>query len=102
MVFGTNSEIDGQIVKVVKLLPPGAKVLIRVNGVVLQSTINDSHIPTWQLGEYLVYTQRKFEIDVIPDRFLRPIRNPGDDEADESKAWLPPIPSVTKEEVCIS
>lgn len=24
---------------------------------------------------------------------LRPIRNPGDDETDESHAWLPPVPT---------
>lgn len=28
----------------------------------------------------------------IGDRFLRPIRDPGDDAVDESAAWLPPVP----------
>jgi len=27
-----------------------------------------------------------------PDFRLRPIRDPGDDAVDESKAWLPPVP----------
>jgi hypothetical protein len=26
------------------------------------------------------------------DRHLRPIRDPGDDATDESRAWLPPVP----------
>jgi len=29
------------------------------------------------------------------DSHLRPIRNPGDDAADESKSWLPPVPLPT-------
>lgn len=29
------------------------------------------------------------------DDHLRPIRNPGDDAVDESKAWLPPVPLPT-------
>lgn len=31
------------------------------------------------------------------DRCLHPIRDPGDDAADESKAWLPPVPLPTIE-----
>jgi hypothetical protein len=31
------------------------------------------------------------------DHELRPIRDPGDDAADESHAWLPPVPTTTKE-----
>ena len=27
----------------------------------------------------------------LPDAWLRPIRDPGDDAADESAAWLPPV-----------
>jgi hypothetical protein len=34
---------------------------------------------------------------VIPDEYLKPIRDPGDDATDESKAWLPPVPTTTKE-----
>ena len=30
------------------------------------------------------------------DRFLRPIRDPGDDARDESWAYLPPVPTTTK------
>lgn len=48
----------------------------------------------WVLAEPLVieldgvqYVVRGFADDV-----LRPIRNPGDDAVDESKAWLPPVP----------
>jgi hypothetical protein len=29
------------------------------------------------------------------DSYLRPIRDPGDDAVDESKAWLPPVPLPT-------
>lgn len=35
--------------------------------------------------------------DDIADSQLRPIRDPGDDAQDESKAWLPPVPTQTKE-----
>lgn len=28
----------------------------------------------------------------VPDAWLRPIRDPGDDAIDESAAWLPPVP----------
>lgn len=34
---------------------------------------------------------------VIPDAWLRPIRDPGDDAVDESLAWLSPVPSTQKE-----
>lgn len=34
------------------------------------------------------------EVD-IPDAWLRPIRDHGDDAVDESKAWLPPVPLPT-------
>lgn len=30
-----------------------------------------------------------------PDHQLRPIRDPGEDAVDESKAWLPPVPLPT-------
>jgi hypothetical protein len=33
----------------------------------------------------------------IADASLRPIRDPGDDAQDESKAWLPPVPTQHKE-----
>jgi hypothetical protein len=33
----------------------------------------------------------------LDDSHLRPIRDPGDDAADESHAWLPPVPTATKE-----
>lgn len=33
----------------------------------------------------------------IPDKDLRPIRDPGDDAKDESLDWLPPVPSTQKE-----
>lgn len=32
-----------------------------------------------------------------PDEYIRPLRDPGEDAQDESKAWLPPVPSTTKE-----
>lgn len=31
--------------------------------------------------------------DAARDKNLRPIRDPGDDAIDESKAWLPPVPT---------
>lgn len=34
---------------------------------------------------------------IQPDDRLRPIRDPGDDAVDESKAWLPPVPTKTRE-----
>lgn len=47
--------------------------------------------PAWS------YAGRRFRADgmtcaAIPDRWLRPIRDPGDDAVDESHAWLPPVP----------
>lgn len=33
----------------------------------------------------------------VRDANLRPIRDPGDDAVDESRAWLPPVPTPTKE-----
>lgn len=33
----------------------------------------------------------------LSDGQMRPIRDPGDDATDESKAWLPPVPSHIKE-----
>jgi len=36
---------------------------------------------------------------VIADECLRPIRNPGDDAVDESKAWLPPVPTINPQPV---
>lgn len=33
----------------------------------------------------------------VHDSALRPIRDPGDDAVDESKAWLPSVPSQHKE-----
>ena len=35
--------------------------------------------------------------DWVADAALRPIRDAGDDAADESHAWLPPVPTTTKE-----
>lgn len=37
--------------------------------------------------------------DGTADCCLRPIRDPGDDAVDESKAWLPPVPHEVKEMV---
>jgi hypothetical protein len=58
-------------------------------------------------GEFLIYQPRtklvsryadeKWSWIVFPDRDLRPIRPQGDDAADESRAWLPPVPTRTKE-----
>jgi hypothetical protein len=33
--------------------------------------------------------------DGISDAILRPVRDPGDDAQDESRAWLPPVPLAT-------
>jgi hypothetical protein len=39
---------------------------------------------------------RAFRICPVGDRWLRPIRDPGDDARDESWAYLPPVPTTTK------
>lgn len=36
-------------------------------------------------------------VEWLEDCCLRPIRDPGDDAVDESKAWLPPVPLPTIE-----
>jgi hypothetical protein len=34
------------------------------------------------------------DISRVPDRVLKPLRDPGDDAVDESNAWLPPVPAL--------
>lgn len=48
----------------------------------------------WILAEPLVVEVDGAQCVVrgFADEVLRPIRNPGDDAVDESKAWLPPVP----------
>jgi hypothetical protein len=36
-----------------------------------------------------------YDLLAMSDNFIRPIRDPGDDAVDESKAWLPPVPLPT-------
>lgn len=43
-------------------------------------------------GDANFYIGESVWFDMLQDRLLRPIRNPGDDAVDESKAWLPPVP----------
>jgi hypothetical protein len=40
---------------------------------------------------------KAYRICPAADKYLRPIRDPGDDARDESAAWLPPVPTQTKE-----
>lgn len=47
--------------------------------------------PVWKVDRLLTDWQGASN-DEIADDQLRPIRDPGDDAIDESKAWLPPVP----------
>lgn len=44
-------------------------------------------------GDTDFYIGEAVWFDMLQDKYLRPIRNPGDDAVDESKAWLPPAPA---------
>lgn len=51
--------------------------------------------PAWNYeGERIV--SEGTALRAICDCWLKPIRDPGDDAVDESKAWLPPVPQTDK------
>lgn len=66
--------------------------------------------PTWQLakrvditlvgngrrGDQRFYIGESVWFDQLQDKYLRPIRDPGDDAQDETLSWLP-VPSTEKE-----
>jgi hypothetical protein len=57
-------------------------------------------VTAWD-GPAWTYEGRRFKAkgqtcQAIPDRWLRPIRDPGDGAIDQSKAWLPPVPTRRK------
>ena len=62
----------GKIVQVVRLLP-------------------GYFSPTWETIPELI--DRDGTICDVDDSHLKPIRDPGDEATDESKAWLPPVPT---------
>ena len=78
---GTNK---GKIVRCVYLASPAE---------LLSAWFADDEGPVWRID-------RELEMSVgapdtlCRDRALRPIRPHGDDEQDESKAWLPPVPTL--------
>lgn len=53
---------------------------------------NINAMPAWYYEGELLRLRSGVEVKKLNDCCLRPIRNPGDDAADESKAWLPPVP----------
>lgn len=53
--------------------------------------------PTWEYEPELWSTKWQLYVPCLEDVAIRPIRDPGDDAVDESKAWLPPVPAKTRE-----
>jgi hypothetical protein len=53
--------------------------------------------PCWHVrslgSPFHITPTRTSPVCVWPDKLLRPIRDPGDAATDESKAWLPPVPT---------
>jgi hypothetical protein len=45
------------------------------------------HVPIRSVHDGQMYSELQ-----LADKYLRPIRDLGDDAVDESKAWLPPVP----------
>lgn len=52
--------------------------------------------PVWEVDQQMSVWGGQ-QHNLVLDSFLRPIRPQPDDAQDESKAWLPPVPSTTKE-----
>jgi hypothetical protein len=64
-------------------------------GAIVRVTRPNCHFPTcWEMSPPVFDPRDGCEV-VIEDRHLLPIRDPGDDAVDESKAWLPPVPLPT-------
>jgi hypothetical protein len=53
-------------------------------------------VACWKYEGEPIVSPTAFVVTGIDDDELRPIRDPGDDAADESRAWLPPVPTLTK------
>lgn len=86
-----------RIVRCIRLLQCGEEMVL--DGVIFAPTI---HAEFWAVEGCLLGADpcgKDIEIDGGPvgDRWLRPIRDPGEDAKDESHAWLPPVPTFTKE-----
>ena len=97
VVVGAHSA--GRIVRCVRLMSLGEALWSKCNrhhGVVnaadqvwlIDGFVRDS-TPDGSLAEF----------SACRDAVLRPIRNPGDDAVDESKAWLPPVPTINPQPV---
>jgi hypothetical protein len=74
---------EGKIVRCIRLDPE--HILRHIDG-------NLYTTASWEVDEAV----RGWAGDIhhfVPDSKLRPIRDPGDDAEDESKAYLPPVPT---------
>ncbi|MGJ7529839.1 hypothetical protein [Variovorax sp. GB1P17] len=74
---GLDQSQWGRVVRCIEIHP--FSQIIRVN-----CWITDPQLPVKEMDGRLS--------EAIYDSSLRPIRDPGDDAVDESKAWLPPVP----------
>jgi hypothetical protein len=74
----------GKIVRCIAFLP-AHKVLTSRGKEILACWSIDPPLPSHMAGVLA---------DVAPDDWLRPIRDPGDDAIDESRAWVPPVPTL--------
>lgn len=63
----------------------------------VSSLTEPSGLPAWVVDPPLVSPSGK-RWEALRDFCLRPLANPGDDAADESTRWLPPVPTVTGNE----
>jgi hypothetical protein len=83
----------GDLAAIVREMLPGTPCGLIGRHVTLTSLdLNDAYEPSWNYDGPTLLTPYGFPAEVIPDRCLRPIRDPGDDAVDESRAWLPPVP----------
>lgn len=79
-VIGFDMIKQGTIVKVIKLRP----------------SRNPDIKNIWVLEEPIFTVRLKEAIDSIPDEFLTPIGNPGEDQQDETLLWKP-VPVTDKQ-----
>lgn len=90
VVIKSESGNEGRIVRLVRL---HSSTTHDLDGI---PVLSKNKGPRWVLDVPLTTMMpsgRIVPLYTFPDASLRPIRDPGDDAQDESKAWLPPVPT---------
>lgn len=82
-------ENNGKVVTLIKRHPE-ARICMADGSVQL--------MPAWQI-DTVIPAWRGKQQSIVEERKLIPFDEPGDDAVDESKAWLPPVPTTKKEEL---